>query len=486
MAGQKRKMSDDLTGQGSLASDGASKPQADAAHPGHSVSEPRPRPRPHLPPPGVSADGYFRQLYVSEPDFNQLAKEDAAFAAFLNGNGQLDFTNPAATMQLTKTLLDLDFGLKLELPKDRLCPPVPNRHNYILWLKDLMDSTSYDQPGRRLCGLDVGTGASCIYPLLGTAQRPWCFVATDIDAKSLSYAKRNIELNGLRDRIRLLERKVDDPLVPLGEAGIQSIDFVMMNPPFYDSEDDMLASAKKKERPPFSACTGAPVEMVCDGGEVAHVGRLLRESLVLRDRVQWYTSMLGKLSSLEALVEQLHANGIDNYAVTEFVQGTKTRRWALGWSFGPMRPADHAARGMKASGWKKVLPPPGKAELLVLPSHRPVDPVMARIREVVGSLELLSWNWDPKAEKWLGRATENVWSRAWRRKRLREQAAGDGCPVVTGPVTGSGECRLGFEIAVVVGRSETRVTLHWREGHDSVIFESLGGYLQGKLKDLRS
>lgn len=27
-------------------------------------------------------------------------------------------------MQLTKTLLSLDFNLKLELPDDRLCPPV--------------------------------------------------------------------------------------------------------------------------------------------------------------------------------------------------------------------------------------------------------------------------------------------------------------------------------------------------------------------------
>lgn len=27
-------------------------------------------------------------------------------------------------MQLTKTLLKLDFGLQLELPDDRLCPPV--------------------------------------------------------------------------------------------------------------------------------------------------------------------------------------------------------------------------------------------------------------------------------------------------------------------------------------------------------------------------
>jgi 23S rRNA (adenine1618-N6)-methyltransferase len=38
--------------------------------------------------------------------------------------GNLDFTDPVAVMQLTKTLLKLDFGLQVELPDDRLCPPV--------------------------------------------------------------------------------------------------------------------------------------------------------------------------------------------------------------------------------------------------------------------------------------------------------------------------------------------------------------------------
>lgn len=259
----------------------------------------------------------------------------------------------------------------------------------------------------------------------------------------------------------------------------------MMNPPFYTSEDDMLSSADKKARPPMSACTGAPVEMVCEGGEVMHVGRLLRESLVLKERVQWYTSMLGKLTSLEALVEQLHEHGIDNYAITEFVQGNKTRRWALGWSFGPMRPADQVARGMKANTWRKILPPVVATELLVLPADKPVDPVIARIKEVVGALELMSWIWEAEATRGLGRARENVWSRAWRRKRLREQTGGRPSEAQTAAAaTGLEECRLGFEITVVVKKSETSVGLHWREGHDPFIFESLGGFLQGILASL--
>lgn len=42
----------------------------------------------------------------------------------LKSNGQLDFSNPESVEQLTKSLLKRDFGLKIELSPDRLCPPV--------------------------------------------------------------------------------------------------------------------------------------------------------------------------------------------------------------------------------------------------------------------------------------------------------------------------------------------------------------------------
>ena len=45
-------------------------------------------------------------------------------------------------------------------------------------MKELMDSSSYSEAGRKLTGVDIGTGASCIYPLLGVTERPWCFIAT--------------------------------------------------------------------------------------------------------------------------------------------------------------------------------------------------------------------------------------------------------------------------------------------------------------------
>jgi 23S rRNA (adenine1618-N6)-methyltransferase len=47
----------------------------------------------------------------------------------LKGGRHLDFTDPVSVMQLTKTLLNMDFGLQIELPEDRLCPPVSNNPN---------------------------------------------------------------------------------------------------------------------------------------------------------------------------------------------------------------------------------------------------------------------------------------------------------------------------------------------------------------------
>ena len=78
--------------------------------------------------------------------------------------------------------------------------------------------------------------------------------------------------------------------------------------------------------------------MVTTGGEVAFVTRMIEESCEIKGRVQWYTSMLGKLNSVVEVVEKLREKGAQNWAVTTFVQGQITRRWAVAWSWGCLRP----------------------------------------------------------------------------------------------------------------------------------------------------
>ncbi|KAI0403784.1 hypothetical protein F4802DRAFT_278073 [Xylaria palmicola] len=447
---------------------------------------------------GRSAEGcgedYFLNLYSAGPDFHQLGLKHRDFGAMLRDGVHLDFTDPAAVLQLTKTLLKEHFGLQIHLRPDRLCPPVPNRHNYILWLKDLLDSTasSYSEqyePERRVTGLDIGTGASLIYPLLGCAQRPaWCFVATDVDADSLSSARANARLNHLESRIRIADRLASDPLIPLNDLSIDSIDFVMVNPPFYESDAELLDLATQKALPPHSACTGAPVEMVCEGGEVGFVERMIDESLVLGDRVQWYTAMLGKQSSLGVLVDVLKKHGIKNYAVTNFIQGSKTRRWALGWSFLARRPSLGASRGYGSFAAKKILPPPTAITIYESPTQGRTDlvPVIKKtLCDTIEALDLFSWTWDEQRLRGVGFAEGNVWSRAYRRRR----AAGSEVGKQEASVQPSGIAACAFGFSLTIQReipdkpsNGFAVSLRWLQGDDESIFESFVGVIRRSLR----
>lgn len=48
----------------------------------------------------------------------------------------------------------------------------------------------------------LGTGASCIYPLLGAKLNGWHFLATEVDELSVSFAEKNVKGNGLESKIR--------------------------------------------------------------------------------------------------------------------------------------------------------------------------------------------------------------------------------------------------------------------------------------------
>lgn len=74
--------------------------------------------------------------------------------------------------------------------------------------------------------------------------------------------------------------------------------------------------------------------------------------------------MLGKFSSLSKVIERLKENKIDNYAITEFVQGNRTRRWAIAWSFNDRRPSMMVSRGC-GSLQKSLLPFPAEQTIAV-------------------------------------------------------------------------------------------------------------------------
>ncbi|CEN61177.1 Putative DUF890 domain protein [Aspergillus calidoustus] len=160
-------------------------------------------------------------LYKDGVDFTTLALQSPDFAKYLKPNNQLDFTDPNAVRQLTVSLLQRDFDLKVDIPEARLCPPVPNRLNYILWLQDLIDTTGDEyrdeyNSDRKVTGLDIGTGCCSIYPLLGTSMRPnWSFLATDIDHENVRTATHTVKSNDLESRIHVVKTIPSDNLISI-------------------------------------------------------------------------------------------------------------------------------------------------------------------------------------------------------------------------------------------------------------------------------
>lgn len=280
-------------------------------------------------------------------DFKALANQDADFGnLWRKSSGKLDFQDPETTKTLSKAILKNHFGLHLEVPDDRLCPPIPNRWNYVSWIHGLLDSTNPDyqdqyDPERRAIGLDIGTGASAIYTMLCLKSRPnWVMCATDVDKKSFDYAARNLSTNGLIMRTTMLQTIPTQPLIPLRYLGVDKLDFTICNPPFFVDGEDMRKSlnGETKSWKPNAVCTGAENEMVCAGGDLGFVTRMVEESLVLREKVAWYTSMLGKMSSAKAIIDVLKERGVSNWAVGSIDVGSGTKRWIVAWSFGDYRP----------------------------------------------------------------------------------------------------------------------------------------------------
>ncbi|XP_038886851.1 U6 small nuclear RNA (adenine-(43)-N(6))-methyltransferase isoform X1 [Benincasa hispida] len=325
-----------------------------------------------------------RNKYAENPpDFALLASLYPSFQpfVFLHPRPRIDWTDFNATRELTRVLLLHDHALHWWIPDGQLCPTVPNRSNYIHWLEDLLSSdivAKKNSDSGPVRGLDIGTGANCIYPLLGASLLGWSFVGTDVTDVALEWAERNVKSNphvselieirkvddisddlstelhnsvavdsefkilnekdgmevapplpsSLSKETVHLEKRYHGPPILLGVVKDgEEFDFCMCNPPFFESMDEAGLNPK-------TSCGGTPQEMVCPGGERAFISRMIEDSIVLRQTFRWYTSMIGKKSNLSFLISKLWKVGVTVVKTTEFVQG-QICRWGLAWSFMP-------------------------------------------------------------------------------------------------------------------------------------------------------
>ena len=254
---------------------------------------------------------------------------------------QVNFKSWEASKALNCALLGDAYGLVTwDLPRNQLCPPVSNRSNYIHWVEDLLELSrpdGVDKTGASVRGLDVGVGANCVFPLLGALINGWSFVGIDIVDTALKWATKNQRNNPkvaslieIRDAsIGQKSSREDDQEFStlLGIKAEEQFSFCMCNPPFFDSMKAALLN-------PCTNFGGTPDEMCYPGGEEAFTRRLLDESLVIKDRVHWYTTMCGKKQTLIKILHLLDVAKVSTVRTTRFLQG-RTTRWGVAWSFSP-------------------------------------------------------------------------------------------------------------------------------------------------------
>ncbi|XP_066244910.1 U6 small nuclear RNA (adenine-(43)-N(6))-methyltransferase [Euwallacea similis] len=275
-----------------------------------------------------------RNIYKSPPNFKELALEFPEFKPYVkldfSGKVNFNFKDADALRVLCCTLLKKNFGLTVNLPKNKLVPTIPLRLNYILWIEDLLD---FLQKSDKVKGIDIGTGASCVYPLLAAKKNGWSMVATETDPTSFEYAQNNVNNNNLQNLVTVVKVPGDSLLNDAING--QDFDFCMCNPPFFASTQELhpFFKARSASRPhPKNAFVATTTEVVVKGGEVEFIQKMINESKSLKTKVKLYTSMVGQKSHLPALKKSLRQAGVGSFKETEFCQGNTTR-WGLAWTF---------------------------------------------------------------------------------------------------------------------------------------------------------
>lgn len=279
-------------------------------------------------------------------DFRQLIAASPELAAFVSPNGygdeSVDFADPVAVRALNRALLQQEYAISgWDIPAQYLCPPIPGRADYLHSLADLLADGNGGEIPRGVRVLDIGTGANCIYPLIGHRSFGWQFVGTDIDPAALANAQRILDANaGLNDaitlRLQASSQAIFKGVVQAGEA----FDLTMCNPPFHASAAEACAGTQRKwknlgkvaDQKPVLNFGGQGAELWCAGGEEAFMRRMVAESAAFCECCLWFTSLISKSASLPGVYRALKKAGVRESRTLEMAQGQKKSRF-VAWSF---------------------------------------------------------------------------------------------------------------------------------------------------------
>ncbi|MBB2495723.1 23S rRNA (adenine(1618)-N(6))-methyltransferase RlmF [Aquipseudomonas ullengensis] len=281
----------------------------------------------------------FPKLIASSPELGEFV--------ILNpyGKQSIDFANPEAVRVFNRALLRQLYGIAhWDIPPGYLCPPIPGRADYVHGLADLLaaENGGAIPRGKAIRALDIGTGASCIYPLLGHSDYGWGFLGADIDDTALASARTIIQANGLSEAIELRQQQqrgqIFKGLLQEGER----FELTLCNPPFHASAEEAASGSRRKwknlgkldpaRKLPVLNFGGQSAELWCTGGEASFLKRMVNESAGVASQVLWFSSLVSKASNVsttEALLKKVGAVDVRSVAMA---QGNKQSRF-LAWTF---------------------------------------------------------------------------------------------------------------------------------------------------------
>ena len=297
--------------------------------------------------PKIKSELHPRSQHRERYNFKALIKSSPELAVFVApnkyGDDSIDFFNPNAVLALNKALLKHHYGVKFwKIPEHYLCPPIPGRADYIHNIADLLKGNGKEIPkGNYIKGLDIGVGASCIYPIIGNHEYGWSFIGSDtnetavISAKAIEQGNPKLKSNVEIRRQEQANNFFYDILKPE-----EKVDFTMCNPPFHASAADAEKASLKKlknlkgKRPSKALLNfgGQNNELWTKGGEARFVKDMIYESKHFGQQCLWFTSLISKEVTLKPTYKILQKVNATDVKTIEMGQGNKVSRF-IAWTF---------------------------------------------------------------------------------------------------------------------------------------------------------
>lgn len=305
-----------------------------------------------------------RNQHVGRYPLADLVKHYPALKPFIehkpDGSQTIQFSDPNAVKALNGALLDYYYQISFwDIPAGYLCPPIPGRADYVHHIADLLAQENHPNcsaiesavpMGKQVQGVDIGTGANVIYPILASRIYGWRMVGTDIDKGAVKSAKAIVKANGnLSGSVNVRHQSKANNIFSGVVAEDEFFDFCMCNPPFHRSAEEAqagslrkkqnLAIHSKKRQSTLRKDNSAPLnfagqshELWCKGGELAFIQRMLEQSLDYQSHFRWFTCLVSKKEHLKPLINSMQYHKIKQHKVVEMAQGQKVSRF-IAWRF---------------------------------------------------------------------------------------------------------------------------------------------------------